>query len=518
MSVEVSAEHSMPQQGWFSALMVLALVWCGLFLSYMDTFTDMVNIWRRSETYAHGFFVFPVSLWLVWRQREHLAAIRPHPSPGMALLLVPIGLLWFVSHMAAIRVGEQLAFVLLLQGSVLPLLGWRVSRPLLFPLGFLFFMVPMGEALIPPLMDFTAAFTVYLLRLTGIPVYDEGTFFSIPGSDWSVVEGCSGIRYLIASVFLGTLYAYLNYRHFWKRMLFILISVVVPIIANGLRAYMIVMIAHLSDMKLALGIDHFVYGWVFFGLVILLLFWIGSFWRDVDTSPSGRVGAVDTGTQPHVHIGRVAGTTVVVLALGGVWPAWADFIERLQGVDGTQTVRIALPERIGAWSKTKQFTDWRPHYVGAASEVEATYARDSIRVGVHLAYYPVQRQGAELINSRNYLVPQKHVRWRNLGERRVRRRGVPGEVVEAVLDAPDQRLLVYRFYWLDGRLTANPWLAKLMEVFDRLGGRFPPAAGVILYAEFDEDPAAGRRTLDAFLEEGWPTIETLLHAAGKASG
>ncbi len=144
--------------------------------------------------------------------------------------------------------------------------------------------MPIGEALIPPLMDWTADFTVAALKLSGIPVYREGTFFTIPSGNWSVVEGCSGLRYLIASITVGALYAYLSYRKLWKRVLFVALSVIVPIIANGLRAYMIVMIAHLSDMKLALGVDHLIYGWVFFGVVMLLLFWVGSYWRD-DAEP-----------------------------------------------------------------------------------------------------------------------------------------------------------------------------------------------------------------------------------------
>src|SRR4029453_4693921 len=125
-------------------------------------------------------------------------------------------------------------------------------------------------------------FTVTALRLSGIPVYREGTFFTIPSGNWSVVEGCSGLRYLIASITVGTLYAYLTYQKLWKRGLFFAFSVIVPIISNGMRAYMIVMIAHLSDMKLALGVDHLIYGWGVFGGVILLLFWAGSFWRDDD--------------------------------------------------------------------------------------------------------------------------------------------------------------------------------------------------------------------------------------------
>ena len=518
MNIEVPAARSIPHSSWFTVLAGLSLVWIGLLLAYRDTAAAMVEIWSRSETFAHGFFVLPVSLWLVWRMRARLAALSPAPSPALALLLLPAGLLWFAARLAGVNVAEQLALVLTLQAATVAVLGGRVARAILFPLAFLWFAVPMGEALIPPLMEFTAVFTVQLLRLSGIPVYAEGTFFSIPGSDWSVVEGCSGIRYLIASVFLGTLYAYLNYRKPWKRLLFVALSVAVPIIANGFRAYLIVMIAHLSDMKLALGIDHFIYGWVFFGLVILLLFWVGSLWRDAETPQPAREKPAGPGTPLHVPGGRLAGAAVLAVTLGGVWPAWAAFVERSLAANGPRTVALALPEQVGAWKRTAVFTDWRPHYVGAAAEAEAAYARDGARVGVHLAYYPVQRQGAELINSRNYLVRQKHPRWRNLGEQRVWRRGVPEEVVEAVLDSRNQRLLVYRFYWLDGRLTANPWQAKLMEVFDRLRGRFPPAAGMILHAEFDEDPAAARRVLDAFLEEGWPALEAVLWAAGEGSG
>src|SRR5258706_27980 len=151
--------------------------------------------------------------------------------------------------------------------------GWRLGLPLV-------------EGLIPPMMDWTADFTVRALQFSGIPVFREGLFFTIPSGNWSVVEGCSGVRYLIASLTVGVLFAYLSYRRTWKRLLFVTLSVIVPIIANGFRAYLIVMIAHLSDNRLAHGVDHFTYGSVFFGLVMLLLFWIGSSWRDPHATPT----------------------------------------------------------------------------------------------------------------------------------------------------------------------------------------------------------------------------------------
>jgi hypothetical protein len=73
--------------------------------------------------------------------------------------------------------------------------------------------------------------------------------------------------------------------------------VVVPIVANWLRAYMIVMIGHTSGMELATGVDHLIYGWLFFGLVMFIMFWIGSYWRE-DEAPAPRRPRPRNGAMP----------------------------------------------------------------------------------------------------------------------------------------------------------------------------------------------------------------------------
>ena len=82
-------------------------------------------------------------------------------------------------------------------------MGTAMLRALAFPLSFMFFAIPFGEFLMPQLIDWTADFTIAALRLTGIPVYREANSFVIPSGHWSVVEACSGIRYLIAIHWLG---------------------------------------------------------------------------------------------------------------------------------------------------------------------------------------------------------------------------------------------------------------------------------------------------------------------------
>ena len=301
-------------------------VFMALFALFWPTVYSMVEIWERSETYAHGYFIFPITAWLLWRCRAALAQIQPATELRGLTLLALAGAGWLLADAGSVNVMAQYGFIAMLIAVVLTLLGWPFVRAALFPLLFLFFAVPVGEFLIQPLMGVTADFTVALLQLTGIPVYREGMFFSIPSGNWSVVEGCSGLRYLIASVTLGVLYAYLTYRSWRRRLLFTVAAIIVPILANSGRAYLIVMIAHLSDMKLAVGIDHFIYGWVFFGLVMLLLFWIGSFWREDDQGEAGAAISPSVARR-QAPAGPFLAAALAVLGVAALWPAYSAWLD-----------------------------------------------------------------------------------------------------------------------------------------------------------------------------------------------
>lgn len=223
-----------------AALALLAICW--ILLWFWDTSASIVAIWYRSETFAHGFLIVPIVLYLVWYNRRHLGEVPVQPFlPGAALLALA-GFGWLVAQLASVLGGAQFMMVAMIPLALLTILGTKMVRALAFPLAFLFFAVPFGEFLLPTLMDWTADFAVAALKLSTIPVYREGRNFVIPSGNWSVVEACSGIRYLIASMVVGALYAYLTYRSLRYRLIFIAASIVVPLIANGLRAYMIVMI------------------------------------------------------------------------------------------------------------------------------------------------------------------------------------------------------------------------------------------------------------------------------------
>jgi len=198
--------------------------------------------------------------------------------------MAAIAFAWLLGDLATVNSVKQLAMTALIVLAIPAVFGLQVAQAIAFPLAFLFFAVPVGEFLLPQLMSWTADFTVLALQATGIPVFREGNQFTIPSGSWSVVEACSGVRYLIASFMVGSLFAYLNYRSPRRRLIFAALSLAVPIVANWIRAYLIVLLGHLSYNKVAVDADHLIYGWLFFGLVIGIMYAIGMVWAEPGAS------------------------------------------------------------------------------------------------------------------------------------------------------------------------------------------------------------------------------------------
>lgn len=492
------------------AALVLALLW--LLFWYRGTVDSLVEIWGRSDTYAHGFLVAPISFWLVWRIREPLRRLPLRPSLLGVLAGLVAGFAWLLGELASVASVSQFALVGMFVSLVWAVMGTAIARALAFPLGFLFFAVPFGEFLFPTMMDRTADFVIWGLRLSGVPVYAEGRNLVIPSGQWSVVEGCSGVRYLIASVVVGALYAYLNYRSLPRRLLFVAASLVVPVLANWLRAYGIVMLGHLSGNRLAAGVDHLVYGWVFFGIVMLALFWFGARWREDDAfAPQDATAGAAVRASP-----RTVGLWLL-LALAAVL-GWKPVYSLLDAQGQHGPVRFAeLPAR-GAWQPQAmdRLPAWSPRYAGMRGELRAAWAEGERPLGLFIAYYRDQGPGEELINSENRILINKDPVWSMTayGEREAALGAQSVKVRSTDISDRQERLLVWRWYWIGGRWTSSDYLAKFYLAISRLAGRGDDSAAIIIYTPFAVgEREAAERTLGTFVREMGPSVGEMLAQA-----
>lgn len=492
-----------PRSDWLWPGVLTVGVLLVLFGLFWPTFHSMVEVWERSETFTHGYLIFPISAWLIWRRRSQLARIEKCTDWRGLVLLAVVGSAWLLADAGGVNVIAQYAFIGMLIAAVWTLLGRAFVWGAFFPLMFLFFAVPVGEFLIPPLMGITADSTVALLQFTGIPVYREGNFFSIPSGDWSVIEACSGLRYLIASVTLGSLYAYLTYRSWKRRLVFAMLAIIVPILANSVRAYMIVMIGHLSSMEYAVGADHLIYGWVFFGVVMLLLFWIGGFWRE-DDLPEAHMAKppVTSAGRAYSDIRSALPAAVLVLSVAGLWSAYGSWLDSR----ALPTMPVLQIEAQGDWRPSEAFTNWAPHWMGADRRLRQFFTQEGHPVFLAIDYYATQRQGAELINSQNYMVSQsKYEHWINVGEQWeaveiAGQRRTLRQIMLKSRDASPRYLLVWQWNVIDGRQVNSDHLAKLILALESVLLGRDDGASIIIAAPYEVSPGEAAAVMTRFIQ------------------
>lgn len=514
--VQEQARATLPAH-WRQPLAALGVLLLGLGFLFRDTLTAMVLIWERSETFAHAFVVPPIALWLIWRRRHELALMQPGPNFLFLLPMAVMGLGWLLGELVSTNSVTQLMAVAMIVLAVPAVLGARVAAHIAFPLGFLFFCVPIGEFLMPLLMERTADFTVMALRLSGIPVYREGLQFVIPSGNWSVVEACSGVRYLIASLMVGTLFAYLNYHSMRRRWVFVGVAIVLPVVANWLRAYGIVMLGHYSGNKLAVGVDHLIYGWVFFGIVMLAMFMIGARWSQPELA--FKAGVADqplAGADKRLWPLVLAGLLVLGL------PHLA--LNRLDHYEGSRELTLPAPA-LAAWERQEQpLSSWAPVFENPAAQQQWAYAKDGRAVGLHLAYYRHQGYDSKLINSQNVAVRSHDKQWARTGDTLATvdldaagSVNVRGTEIRGVEGASAPRLLAWQFFWVNGHLTSSDMRVKLYTAAARLQGQGDDSAAVTVYTlNPAENSELAPQMLRQFLRENWAAIEQQLQASRRS--
>jgi EpsI family protein len=360
--------------------------------------------------------------------------------------------------------------------------------------------------------------------VSGIPVYREGLDFVVPSGRWSVVEACSGVRYLIASLTVGALFAYMNYRSIQRRIIFVLMALVVPVIANWLRAYMIVMLGHLSGNKLAVGVDHLLYGWVFFGIVILLMFIIGARWAEPEFVPGlgGTTTNDATPISPPQNGARFWGVAAG-MALLVTSPHLAIGALENRDIAARHTVSEPMP-LVTRWQVVDlEGIAFKPAFQNPSVEINRHYALDGRTVGLFLGYYQHQDYSRKLVSSNNVLVIGKDPHWERAGSGSHRlawgkhalevRTAELRNVAQASHLNPEN-LVVWQFYWIGGQVTANDHLAKVYGAMNRLMGRGDGSAVIVAYTRKDQAGSA-ETLLSSFLTTHQASINERLLSMGK---
>jgi len=464
-------------------------------LSLTDTFLFMVQMWINSSNFTHCFLILPASAVLIWGRRAQLAKIQPAASMPVMLLIVAVGLLWVVGSLTNAAIIQNFSAVALIPLSVWTILGRRVANEIAFPLCYLFFMIPFGEFLIPPLMDFTADFTVAAVRFSGVPVYRDGLFLTIPNGPFKVVDACSGVRMLIVSLAVGVLFAHISFSSWRRRIAFIAATIFLAMVTNGLRAYTVVMIGHLISMEAA-G-HHILLGYVYFGVLIIVLVVAGSRFSDKHESDTVSIDPETSRDAPSSPRSFVSASLVLLVVV--LMPITASSLHTSIASQVSVEPR-KLPIAKQPWSgPTAIRSEWAPVYVGEYIKDFGQYATIAAVVDVYIITYGYQTKGSELINSENSIFDPEH--WIKVRENAMNSQLSSGQrwnYIETELLAGDRKRLIRYWYTVDNWPANSPIQIKLAELKNAIRGLPTSSSVIAVSTQFFDDVDAASAILDDF--------------------
>ena len=261
-------------------LLKLAIIVACLLLLYLRVLQGLVSDWLHLADFSHGFLIPIVSLYFVYERRKQLSALSRSGSwTGFGLLLLGIVLL-LLGNLATEYFTMRFSILVVLGGMVLFLLGKECFGNLLFPIAFLIFMIPIPSVLLDrvtfPMQLFASKVAAKSLYLIGIPVLREGNVILLANTSLEVAEACSGIRSLISLLALSVVFAYFSQNSTWKRILLVLSTFPIAIIANAARVTGTGILAHHYGDKVAQGFFHGFSGWILFVVAFICLFVFGS--------------------------------------------------------------------------------------------------------------------------------------------------------------------------------------------------------------------------------------------------
>lgn len=238
----------------------------------------LVTLWRHGfddGTYSHAFLIPFISLYLYYELvQSGKLQFRDKISIAPTILLGLSCYLLFITSNAQISIGYWIALLAIFITSVIML--YRFNWYIVFPAAFLIFIFPFWGSLTSILQTISVSAVTFFMSFTTIPTYVEAQFVHIPSGTFEIAHGCSGLRYLIVSIAISSLFIFLNIKSPKRAIIFFSFALFGGLLTNWLRITILVLIGDYTDMTHSLMNDHNSFGWYVYLPFMLLLFYFGN--------------------------------------------------------------------------------------------------------------------------------------------------------------------------------------------------------------------------------------------------
>jgi len=455
---------------------------------FWQTLVDLVTIWNTNDTYSHGFFIPLLTIFLLAQKNTLLANSSLKPAPLLILPLAFLLFIWLLANISDTKIIELLTIPLILITAYSTVIGYKAGIIVSLPLMFLYMATPVWSVLIPYLQAMAVVFNEFALQISGFPTFIEGHNVSIPAGDFVIEDGCSGIRYFVVTLTLGTFYALLNFTKLKPIAIIISLSVIFSLVLNWIRIYLIILIGHFSDMQSSIIEDHHMFGWLLYGAGLI------PFFIFIQRSTKNREKIEETTWNVSSNKSIPKLYLVLTISLIVSFSLSSSF---LKNRELQKAYTITNPMAKEPWVGPIPFNNWQPDYLGGSITKDLLYigSDKTTDISFHIYYYGEQKKGAELINESNTISGNARVKSR----KSIAVDQQP--VIESIIAIPNNKnRLVWHWYYVNDQLLTKPILVKLHQSKELISGKSSSAL-IALSAECENQCEEEKSDLKLFIQQ-----------------
>lgn len=237
--------------------LLYGMIITGLFIGiYYHTFLWMYGRFMSPDSYySHGFIVPLVTAFLIWQKREILGNTEIRYSKFGLLLIIAGLFIHLLSIIFYIFSASGFSILIVILGIALFLFGSPITKVIIFPILYLFFMFPFPESFISAVADpmkmAVAQIAAVVVDQMGISVYREGYYIHTVKGELLVGNPCSGLRSLISFFALGSLFAYFLTGSKIRKLLLFSLSIPIALASNAVRVIALVIVTNFYGIEKA---------------------------------------------------------------------------------------------------------------------------------------------------------------------------------------------------------------------------------------------------------------------------
>ena len=433
--------------------------------------------------------------------------ISPKPAWFGLVLMLGSSVLWLLAYYASIEAIQQLLLPWIIWLFCYSLLGWNLAKQVAFPIGFLYFAIPFWDVFTVPLQYITTDVNGFLLSLVGVEAHIEDVFVTLSVGKFEIAGGCSGLRYLIISITLTTLYSYLNYTRAKSTIVLIISGILMALIANWVRVFIIILAGYATNMEHSLVNEHDHFGWLVFAITLIPLFFLAhKLERDTeyktDQKPTLKENNATTSGL------RVTFFTLVSFIAAFSAPIYATLSSTYNSLD-IKAIDVSIDSTLGAWQRSylKNSLIRPPKFKTPDGEFDAIYSDGVNNIQLSIRSYVQQAPGKELISYNNRLYNQDIF----INTRSGRLDITNSDFNYIILKGKDgKRELISYQYLVSYMATSSRLGAKLLEVIRPLIGS-PPSTLFYTRIHCLSDCTDEQSLLTEFINDNYQLITGVLN-------